>query len=200
MTGYELTRAPGAPDIAPVLTLAEAKQHLKVEVSTDDALIASYVKAATDELDGPDGWLGRALCTQQLLLTLDGFPGGEITFPLPPFQSLDGFSYLNSAGVATALSPSAYRVLDYADPVRIVPVYGAAWPTTRGEPGAVSITYTAGFGDAGTDVPELIRQYIRLRIGQFYENRELVAIGVTVQEIPYLRDSLENFRRRVVPA
>jgi hypothetical protein len=89
-------------------------------------------------------------------------------------------------------------VLDWGDPARVEPLYGTSWPFTRSQAGAVSITYTCGFG-APDDVPDLIRNYIRLRVGQYYENRELVAIGVTVQPIPYLRDSLENYRRSVRP-
>jgi uncharacterized phiE125 gp8 family phage protein len=198
MARWELARAPGAPAIAPVLSLAEAKQHLRVDVSDDDALIEAYVQAATDELDGVDGWLGRALCTQQWLLTLDAFPAGEITLPLPPLQTVDAIAYINSDGVVTTLGSPAYRVLDWADPARITPVYGTSWPATPGEAGAVSITFTCGFGEPA-DVPQLIRNYIRLQVGHYYENRELVAIGVPVAPIPNLRDSLENFRRRVVP-
>jgi uncharacterized phiE125 gp8 family phage protein len=202
MTNWELTRAPGAPAIAPVLSLEEARLHLRVDaaggVHPDDTLIQSYVQAATDELDGGDGWLGRALCTQQWRLTLDAFPAGAIKLPLPPLQTLDGISYVNVDGSAQLLSPSAYRVLDWSDPARVEPVYGASWPTTRGQAGAVSITFTCGFGSPD-EVPELIRNYIRLRLGQYYENRELVAMGVTIAEIPFLRDSLENFRRSVRP-
>jgi uncharacterized phiE125 gp8 family phage protein len=198
MINWELTRAPGAPAIAPVLSLVEAKGPLKVEVNTDDALISAFVQAATDEIDGPDGWLGRALCTQQLLLTLDAFPPGAIKLPLPPLQVVNSIKYINSEGVLTTLAPSAYRVLDLGDPARVEPTWGTSWPRTRGDSGAVSITYTAGFGDPA-DVPERIRQYIRMEVGHFYENRESIAIGVTVAPIPYLRDSLESFRRRVVP-
>jgi uncharacterized phiE125 gp8 family phage protein len=202
MINWELTRAPGAPAIAPVLSLEEARLHLRVDAAggshPDDTLIQAYVQAATDELDGGDGWLGRALCTQQWLLTLDSFPAGAIKLPLPPLQTVDSIGYVSLDGAAQTLSPSAYRVLDWSDPARVEPVYGTSWPATRGQADAVSITFTCGFGDPA-DVPELIRNYIRLRVGQSYENRELVAMGVTIAEIPFLRDSLENFRRSVRP-
>jgi uncharacterized phiE125 gp8 family phage protein len=200
MIGWELTRV--APPSAAVLSLEEARLHLRVDAAggshPDDTLIQAYVKAAVDELDGADGWLGRALCTQQWRLTLDAFPAGQICLPLPPLQTVDAIAYVDGDGAAQTLSPSAYRLLDWSDPARVEPIYGASWPATRGQAGAVSITFTCGFGDAA-DVPELIRNYIRLRVGQYYENRELVAIGVTIAEIPFLRDSLENFRRRVRP-
>jgi hypothetical protein len=81
----------------------------------------------------------------------------------------------------------------------VEPAFGAAWPAIRRQSGAVSIDYICGYG-APADVPELIRCYIRLRVGQFYEHREMVAVGVSAVPVPYLRDSLESYRRRVRPA
>jgi uncharacterized phiE125 gp8 family phage protein len=202
MAGWELTRieAPAA-----LLSLDEARLHLRVDATgdplahPDDTLIAAYVKAATDEVDGVDGWLGRALVNQSWRLALDGFPPGAIALPLPPLQAVTAVSYVALDGTEATLSAAAYRVITSdSDPGRIEPVFGSAWPATRQQSGAVSITYRCGYGEPG-DVPELIRNYIRLRLGQFYENRELVAIGVAAAPIPVLRDSLESFRRRVRP-
>ena len=165
----------------------------------DDALIASFVQAAINELDGIDGWLGRALVTQTWQLVLDTFPACAIRLPLPPLQSVDSISYIDGDGASQTLDPADYRVFaPDSDPGRVEPAYGLSWPAVRGQSGAVTITYTCGYGDPA-DVPELIRTYIRLRVGQYYENRELVATGVSVAPIPYLRDSLESYRRSVRP-
>jgi uncharacterized phiE125 gp8 family phage protein len=202
MACWEMTRL-AAPTA--LLSLEEARLHLRVTAEgtppahPDDTLIQSFVQAATNELDGTEGWLGRALATQSWRLTLDAFPVGAIRLPLPPLQTVDRIGYTAPDGTPTVLAPSAYRVIKSdTDPARVEPAFGSPWPAIRGQSAAVEIDYTCGFG-APTDVPELIRQHIRLRLGQFYENREMVAIGVAVAEIPFQANSLENFRRRVRP-
>ena len=204
MTSWLMTRV-NAP-AAPVLSLEEARLHLRVGAldtpmppHPEDALIASFVQAAIDDLDGVDGWLGRALVTQTWRLDLDGFPLCAIKLPLPPLQSVSEIRYVAVDGTETVLAPSAYRVVTSdSDPGRIEPAYGTNWPAVRRQAAAVSITYVCGFGDPA-DVPEPIRTYVRLHLGQLYENRELVAAGGAVAEIPYFRNSLENFRRSVRP-
>lgn len=202
---WEMTRLLSSPDLDPVLSLEEARLHVRVDAEgsppthPDDTLIQSYVQAATDELDGIEGWLGRALVTQIWRLNLDYFPAWEIPLPLPPLQSVDAITYIDADGVEQTLATANYRVIiSDSDPGRVEPAYGLSWPATRSQSGAVAITYTCGYGEP-SDVPEAIRNYIRLRLGQYYEHRELVAMGVSVAPVPYLRDSLESFRRRVRP-
>jgi uncharacterized phiE125 gp8 family phage protein len=204
MSSWQMTRIGEAP--APVLSLEEARLHLRVNAAVtpmpphpDDPLIRGFVATATGDIDGVDGWLGRALVTQQWRLTLDAFPGGDIKLPLPPLRSVEQITYIAPDGAAMTLPASAYRVLTWdSDPGRVEPAFGTTWPVVRRQAAAVSIEYTCGFG-APAEVPEPIRSYIRLRLGQLYENRELVAIGVIIAEIPHLVGNLDSFRRSVRP-
>lgn len=190
----------------PVLTLAEARAHLRVDAfgspaqSDYDAEIEAYVAAANDELDGWNAWLGRALVTQSWKMVLDAFPracGGRISLPLPPLQSVDSIVYIDTAGTVQTLASSAYRVVTDTEPGFVEPVYGGdGWPSTRDVEAAVRVTFTCGYGDDGTDVPELIRAYIRYRLGQMFAQREAIVIGASVAETPYVRNSLENYRMR----
>jgi uncharacterized phiE125 gp8 family phage protein len=204
MSSWQMTRIGEAP--APVLSLEEARLHLRVSAAVtpmpphpDDPLIRVFVATATGDIDGIDGWLGRALVTQSWRLTLDAFPASAIKLPLPPLQRVEQIAYVAPSGAAMTLPASAYRVLTWdSDPGRVEPAYGTTWPAVRRQAAAVTIDYTCGFGDPAA-VPEPIRSYIRLRLGQLYENRELVAIGVTVAEIPHLVGNLDSFRRSVRP-
>jgi hypothetical protein len=211
---------------APVITLEEARAHLRIDACgsppehPDDALIESMVAIATSELDGADGWLGRALVDQTWLLTLDRFsrwPGCQLDWLFPsgttriylPLTSpqysgaspapdpVTSVTYVDTDGVTiTMVDGTDYRVVTDHDPMYIEPVYGASWPATRDTSGAVRIIYEPGYGAAGSDVPAIIRNYMLVRIGQLYEFRELVIAGSTVAEVPYYRDSLENVRMR----
>ena len=65
---------------------------------------------------------------------------------------------------------------------------GEAWPSvTLAAANGVRVRYVAGYGAAGSNVPQAIRQAILLVIGSLYENREdvLVAQGVSIGVLPF---------------
>lgn len=209
----------------PVLSLDEVKEHLRIDGcgspvdTTEDALLTMLVAIATSELDGANGWLGRALINQTWLLTLDGFPptvrgdwwraevtGDRIFLPLtseqysgasPAPTPVTSVTYLDPDGVTVALvAGTDYEVVTDHDPMYLQPIYGNAWPSTRCAWGTVRLIYECGYGAAGSDVPAIIRNYMLVRIGQLYEFRELVLAGTIIAEVPFYRDSLENVRLR----
>lgn len=73
----------------PIVSLDEAKRHLRVEHDSDDVYIDGLIAVATAWLDAPDGWLGRALGEQTIEAA---FPAGCIPatrdMPYQPFLSL----------------------------------------------------------------------------------------------------------------
>lgn len=210
---------------ADIFTLEEVRQHLRLDACgsppthPDDSLLAMLIDIATSELDGANGWLGRALINQTWLLTLNGFPptvvnswyrgestGDRIFLPLtsekysgvsPAPAPVTSVTYLDPDGLTiTMVAGTDYEVVTDHDPIYIQPIYGNAWPSTRCAWGTVRVTYQAGYGAAGSDVPAVIRNYMLVRIGQLYEFREMVIAGTTVAEVPFYRDSLENIRLR----
>lgn len=173
-----------APAVEPV-SLTEAKLHCRVDVSTDDDLITALVQAAREIAEDISR---RALITQIWKLILDEFPDtDEIKIPLPPLQSVTSITYKDQDGNASTFSSDDYIVNTDSEPGKVVLAYGSSWPSTTLYPtGAVTIQFTAGFGDASTDVPEKYRQAMLLLIGHFYENREAIATtGAVPKEIPF---------------
>ncbi|HEY0282981.1 MAG TPA: head-tail connector protein, partial [Rhizomicrobium sp.] len=74
------------PPAAEPVTLAEAKAHLKVDTSADDALITSLIVAARARAEWHSGC---AFVTQSWTLWLDAWPrNGLVEIPLPPLQSV----------------------------------------------------------------------------------------------------------------
>ena len=71
------------------------------------------------------------------------------------------FFYVDEALVEQTLDPLAYGV--DMDEGFLIPF--GAWPATAIVVNAVRIRYRAGYGEAGEDVPEPIRQWIALRVG-----------------------------------
>lgn len=197
-----LTTAPEAP----LLSLAEARAHCRVDAwegspptHEDDDELTAYVAAATGELDGRDGWLGRALITQSWSLTLDRFPEGRtIALPLPPLQEVASIVYVDGDGIEQTLASSVYRTVTAAEPGYVELKYQQSWPASRVQKAAVTLSFTAGYGGAAADVPELIRTYVRWRVAQFYDMRAagMVLPGALPAEPPHYRNALESLRFR----
>lgn len=168
------------PPSAEPLTLADAKAHLRVEHTAEDALIEGYISAARARCEE---YQRRAYLTQTWELTLDGFPYGAIRLPRPPLQSVESVTYRDADGVMRTMDPDAYRVDTDGDVGEISLAPGASWPPARSGTGAVRVRFVAGAEDL-QDVSETVRQAMRFYVGHYYANREAVAIGASVVAIP----------------
>ena len=197
-----------APAVMPV-TAAQVWNHLRVPLvgspaaPADATHIAALTDAAIALLDGRNGILGRALCTQTWDMKLDRFPEdsffGPISVALPPLQSVTSITYLDDAGAAQTLSSALYQVVGVGgwDKGRIVPAYNQSWPVTRYQPEAVTVRFVAGYGTPGASpddtqaaVPEPIRHALLLLISHWYQNREPVTVGTIVTDTPMTVDAL----------
>lgn len=171
----------------PVITLEEAKAHLRVDTSDDDVLIEAYVAAATESLAGPEGWLGRSLGVTTLELRLSAFPcaarrniaaSGVLTLPLGPVTEIVSVDYVDGDGADQGVLPADF-LLTSGD--MLMPGYGLSWPVARLHGDTVKIRYKAGYPDG---VPAPIRAAILLMTGDLYANRETAAVGLTAAAIP----------------
>jgi len=123
--------------------LDQAKLHLRVDADDEDALIASLVHAATDQVEYDTG---RALVCQTRTLTLDRFPAGDvIIIPRPPLIEVVSVQYVDSAGTLQTVDAADYETDTAEEPGRLYPAYGESWPSHRGAPDAVLVTYRAGY-------------------------------------------------------
>lgn len=178
-----------AAPVEPVVTLDDLKGHLNVDFNDDDGLIASYGKAVTQFIDGRDGFLGRALLAQTWELRLDDFCR-SIRIPLPPLIEVSWVKYFDTEDVQQTVPPSVYEVVGIAgsQPAEITLAYGQAWPSISARREAVSIQFRAGY--ASDDVPEPIKQAIKLWVGTLYMQRETINIGSSVNDVPLDADAL----------
>lgn len=173
-----------APAAEPV-SASEAKAHMRVDTSADDTYIGTLITVARQNVEAH---LRRALISQTWELVLDGFPAGMVRLPKPPLASVTSIKYTDVDGVEATFSSAKYLVDTDSEPGRVVLKTGQTWPAvTLQEASAVRVRYVAGYGAAGSAVPQAIRQAILLVIGSLYENREdvLVAQGVSIGTLPF---------------
>jgi uncharacterized phiE125 gp8 family phage protein len=184
------------PDQEPV-TVAEAKALLRYSDAQMDFSIQAALLTARQEIDGADGWLGRAILTQTWEMTLPAFPGGGIYMPLPPFQRIETFGYTDDLGVELPLDPTSYRVIGNgsSQPVWLQTYYSEAWPYGRKDFEALRIRFTCGWPSPEA-VPQLIKTWIVARAGMILAQPESAVIGVstTIVPVPYFEHMLASLK------
>src|SRR6266516_4404400 len=132
------------PAVEP-LTLAEAKQHLRVDGDEENPLISGLIAAARRTCEN---FQGRAYVLQGWRLTADDFPlqayglrwlddrghpsqalgGGRydvsqwrILLRPAPLHAVASIAYVDQTGVTQTLGPSEYLVDSQSEPGQIVP-------------------------------------------------------------------------------
>jgi len=193
---YQRNKLITPPAVEPI-SLAEAKQHARIEYPDDDDLVANLITAARLVCEKE---IRRAFISQTWETYLDHWPWPSyypgamyhgssyipqtMSYPYTPLAmiqvdnpnliSVASISYVDTSGATQTLDPSAYQVEPGA-PGRIHPAYGQTWPSVRCIPGAITVNYLAGYGPAATDVPECVRTAIKMMVAELYEQREMTA-------------------------
>ena len=162
------------------ITLAEAKQFLRVEHDDDDDVIAALIAGSRIHVETQTR---RALITQSWRLARDAWPDCGWLAVLPvPLATLDAARVYRLDGSTQALDVAAFAVNKIAAPARLAFTRGAL-PAPGRPIAGIEVDITSGYGDA-EDVPEPLRQAIRLLVAHWYENRGLVAASGEISAVP----------------
>ncbi|WP_420141759.1 head-tail connector protein [Sphingomonas sp.] len=161
----------------PVVTWDDADKHLRLFGDDGERdYIEALIAAATAHIDGPGGWLGRAIGVQTLDAYLDNFDCGSIRLPYPPLIEVLEVEYIDANGVATLVPGTDYSLAG----VSLAPGYGLSWPTPRWQREAFRVRYRAGY----TEVPAPIKAAILLMVGDLYQNRETSVPTANATAVP----------------
>lgn len=198
------------PAILPV-SLAEAKEQLRVDVEDDDALILRMLRTAVAHLDGWEGILGKCLVEQQWRQDFDCFDWW-MRLPLGPVITIDSIKWRDAAGAETTIDASNYALsVDAGGRSRVRFASAFTAPSDVAEFGAVSVTFTSGYPTlpevpadgpapavpAQSTVPDDLKGAIMFHVGHLYENREAVNIGNISTLLPLGYDALVEKHRRI---
>lgn len=175
------------------VSLAELKDHLRVDDANSDTLIASLGVAAREVAET---WTRRQFITAPYTFTLDRFPyqgydnyrfgappqaegsplyswcmhRNIIRIPVAPVLAVSSIAYIDTAGATQTLSASNYILDKLSEPARLTPAYSLTWPATQARINAVTISFTAGWANASV-CPAKVKHLIRLLVGDYFENR-----------------------------
>lgn len=124
------------------ISLAWAKSHSRVFVNADDSIIRDqYIPAAVSQVENDTG---RLFLGQTRKLFLDRFPR-VIYIPKNPVRALVAIDYIDQNGNAQSFSLANVSTDTTGEYFRIIPADGQQWPIPGDIPGAVQITYRAGY-------------------------------------------------------
>lgn len=158
---------------------------------------AAILEAVSDV----EGKTGLALLTQTWDTHLNEFPSNdnrdEILLPVGPVQSITSFTYVDVDGATqTLVAGTDYEALLPAKSVaRLRPI--TVWPPTKDVYKAISIRYVAGFGDDPFKVPHALRNLIKVRVADLFENTQTQEM--TINGVVERPDRISEFDRRLFP-
>jgi uncharacterized phiE125 gp8 family phage protein len=181
------------------VTLAEAKLHLRVDVTDDDVLIGAMISAARDMVER---YTSRTLIYTAYRMTMDMWTW-DIELPRSPAVEaaanlVTGISYVTPRiryydndyvqQTITYADDDFELLLDNNPPLLVLPP-STIWPITAPlQRGAIEIDWIAGYGAGSTGIPQLLRLAIMMLVAHWYEHRE--AVGSFGSEVPLAVDSV----------
>ena len=154
-----LVQRVNGPENEPI-SLSEAKTYLRVDGSTEDALIGEMVQAVRIAAEEATG---RSLMTQRWRVSFGEHLPDRVALPYGPVQAVVSVKSVDEAGDSTTLATTAY-VLDV--------VAGELVCKSAIVGHRVEVEYDAGYGDAATDVPVLLKHGMLLHLLRLYGSRD----------------------------
>ena len=158
------------PTLEPV-SLAEMKDWLRIDHTSDDDLISGLVASARKEVEN---LTRRSFINRTLIQTQPDFPACDtLVLRASPVSSVTTVAYTDQNGDSQTLSASTqYRVV--TDRIRpyIKLRDGITWPSVEsGNDSAVTITMVAGNGATAATVAANVQTSIKMVVAYAYENR-----------------------------
>ncbi len=176
------------PPLAEPLTLAEVKAHLRLDGGDEDALLLSLIKTAREFLEGETG---LCLIAQSWRLYLDRWPkDGVIPILKSPLQAILSVRVYDAAGAGVDVSLEDHLLDGVGRPARL-------WlrdpPSPSRAVNGIEIDFSAGYGEAGTDVPDMLKRAMLIHIGHMFAFRGVISAEQQPAGVP------DGYERLIAP-
>ena len=112
------------PIIEPI-TVTELKTFARIDGSDEDTYLAGLIIAIRQAVEN---YLGRALISQTITLSMDWWPGEAVKLPRPPLISVTSVGILDEDNAETSYSSDNYYLDTRSEPGLIVIKNGATLP------------------------------------------------------------------------
>lgn len=170
---------------ATIVSLADAKDHLRVDDDAQDYYIAGLISAADVAIEE---MTGRPVLTQTWAMSMNG-ANGRVFLPKLPVQSVSSIAYFDRDNASQTAVVSDFYLFKDEGKAWLEPKPNVVWPQTYDREDAITITFVAGY----TTIPASLRHAAMMLVAHWYERRE--AAGDAVQEVPFAVQSLVGLHR-----
>ncbi len=169
------------PALEPV-SIAEAKDHLRVDHSDEDAYISSLILTSRLHIESA---LSLALINQSWTWTFDAWPqrSQSVTLPLRPVSTIISIATLASDGTPTVMPVADYELDGDHVPPRLLRTVNQ-WPKPGKSRAGIEVSFVTGFGPAAEDVPQTVCHALLLLVAHWYEHRDPIEIGSDKTAVP----------------
>lgn len=158
------------------VSLAEAKDHLRISTDDLDTQVQATLEAATEYCETVTG---RALrVSHTVTQTYDDWPCNPVRLSRQPVTAISSVTYYDQDGASQTVASSNYRLIAGGDHAAVLEFDDDfTEPTLDDRLDAVTITYTAGY--ASTDVvPAMAKHAIKLVMSELFgdlDERQMTA-------------------------
>lgn len=162
------------------MTLPEAKLWLKVSQALTDDEISALLRTCREE---GELQTGRSWLTKTLVLRLPAWPtDGELELPAPPLLSVTSVKYYDENSVLQTFASASYFMTPSTEGGKLTLKDGYDWPDLEdlGRPFPIEVTFVAGYGPSGSDLPGPCMNGYRLLLGHLMQNRTQEETGTIV--------------------
>jgi uncharacterized phiE125 gp8 family phage protein len=183
-----MTYALITPPAAEPLTLAEVKAHLRLDSGDEDALLISLIKTARQFLEHETG---LCLIAQSWRLYLDRWPrDGIIRILKSPVQAIQSVTVYGLDGGPVQVSLEGHLLDGAGRPARL---WLENTPVTGRTVNGIEIDFAAGYGEAGTDVPDTLKRAMLIHVGHMFAFRGVISPDQQPAGIP------DGYERLIAP-
>lgn len=168
-----------APPSAEPLSLVELKAHLRIDGGTEDTLVQSLIRVAREHLERT---AGLALISQGWRFYLDRWPeSGVIAITRGPVLSVDVVRAYDELGEESEIALTGHVLDGICRPARL---WLRTRPDTRQAINGIEVDFTAGFGEAGEDVPDMLKRAMLIHAAHMYEFRGAIPVEMQPAGVP----------------
>ena len=173
------------------VSVDDCKLDLRIEHAIDDALILSYINAASKYAREV---VGRRLISETIKYSIKDFCG-VLELPFTPVSEIVEIQYFDADDVSQTLSITDFYLYNFDNKTELVFKADVVIPSVFDRRDGVNISFITGFGANSSDIPATITRAIRLLVAHWYENRSSTIVGFAVNEIPMGVESMLSSER-----
>jgi uncharacterized phiE125 gp8 family phage protein len=161
-----MAKALVTPPSGQPVTLAQAKAHLKIETNDEDAYLQELIASAVAAVEAETG---KAMLTQTWRLYLDDWPAcGLVELPVAPVRSVGPITVYAASGTPATLAAADFLLDRHGEPPRL---FFRKRPDAGREINGIEIDIVAGYGEAGTDVPDQLVRAVLVLVAHWHAHR-----------------------------